>query len=265
MKPIIFTAIKDWQNFRKEENISTLGFVPTMGNLHAGHQSLLERSSRENHYSLLSIFINPTQFDNKEDLEKYPRTLQADIEIAYKAKTNFILAPSFDDFYPDNYTYKVQETKFSQVMEGKSRPNHFDGMLSIVLKLLLIANANRAYFGEKDYQQLELVKGLAKAFFLQTEIINCPTIRDSNGFALSSRNNRLSPEEYKKALNFPKLLQSQLPSTLVIQKLSELGFEVDYIEEQFGRRFGAVKIGNVRLIDNFDINITNSNLNLKSL
>lgn len=262
MSPKIFTSIKEWQNFLKTENIShSLGFVPTMGNLHAGHQSLLERSSQENNHTLLSIFINPTQFDNKEDLENYPQTLEADIEIARNAKTDFILVPTFDSLYPDNYTYRIQETHLSLLMEGKSRPNHFDGMLTIVLKLLLIAKATRAYFGEKDYQQLALVKGLAKAFFLDTEIISCPTIRDENGFALSSRNSRLNSEEYQKALHFPKLLQSQASPQIISQSLSDLGFEVDYIEEHSGRRFGAVKLSRVRLIDNFK---TSTSIKLKN-
>ncbi|PWU05281.1 MAG: pantoate--beta-alanine ligase [Verrucomicrobia bacterium] len=254
LPPKIFTSIKDWQTFRKEENLSSLCFVPTMGNLHLGHQSLLERSSQENTHTLLTIFINPTQFNNKEDLENYPRTLESDIAIAQQAHVNFILAPTFADIYPDNYTYKMSETNLSNLMEGKHRPNHFDGMLTIVLKLLLIAKATRAYFGEKDFQQLQLVQNLAQAFFLDTEIISCPTIRDQNGFALSSRNTRLTPEEYTQALNFPKLLSSHSSSPQTIsQNLKNLGFKVDYIEEHDGRRFGAVSLGNVRLIDNFNL------------
>lgn len=250
----IFKSVKEWQAFRKKEKIAdSLGFVPTMGNLHAGHQSLLERSAQENDHSLLSIFINPTQFDNKDDLKHYPRTLEADIEIARKANIDFLLIPSFTDLYPDNYTYKVQETQLSQIMEGKARPNHFEGMLTIVLKLLLIAKASRAYFGEKDFQQLELIQGLAKAFFLDTEIIPCPTIRDEKGFALSSRNSRLSSQQYLKALLFPQLLNSTGSVQSISQRLSQSGFEVDYIEDYSGRRFGAVKLGNVRLIDNFKI------------
>jgi len=256
MLPKIFTSIKDWQAFLKKENLThSLGFVPTMGNLHAGHQSLLERSVQENDHTLLSIFINPTQFDNHSDLENYPRTLEEDIDIARKTNVDFILIPTFSDLYPDNYTYKVQETHLSHIMEGKSRPNHFDGMLTIVLKLLLIAKPIRAYFGEKDFQQLQLVQGLAKAFFLDTEIIACPTIRDENGFALSSRNSRLSSEQYRQALLFPKLLSGQTQDSLktIPEILSGCGFQIDYIEEHCGRRFGAVKLGNVRLIDNFCI------------
>lgn len=254
MTPTLFTSIKDWQEFLKHHNPAhSLGFVPTMGNLHAGHQSLLERSVRENDHTLLSIFINPTQFNNKTDFEKYPQTLTADIDIAHKAKVDFILAPTFDSIYPDNYTYKVQETQLSLLMEGKSRPGHFDGMLTVVLKLLIIANATRAYFGEKDYQQLQLIQGLAKAFFLNTQIIPCPTIRDQNGLALSSRNSRLTPEQYLTAIHFPKTLNSQNSPEAISQTLSNLGFEVDYIEDLAGRRFGAVTLSNVRLIDNFKI------------
>lgn len=254
MSPKLFTSVRDWQDFLKKEGPGkSIGFVPTMGNLHAGHQALLERSVRENDWTLLSIFVNPTQFDNKEDLKQYPRTLEADIEIARKAKVDFIIAPSFEALYPDNYTYKVQETEISVLMEGKSRPGHFEGMLTIVLKLLVVAKASRAYFGEKDYQQFQLIRGLAAAFFLDTEIIACPTVRDENGVALSSRNSRLSPQEYLKAIHFPEILSTGGSPEAVVQRLSDFGFEVDYIEEAFGRRFGTVRVGGVRLIDNFKI------------
>lgn len=254
MSPKLFTSVQDWQDFLKDQALNqSLGFVPTMGNLHPGHQSLLERSVRENDYTLLSIFINPTQFDNKLDLQNYPQTLKSDIAIASKAKVNFILAPTFDSIYPDNYTYKVTETQLSFLMEGKSRPGHFDGMLTVVLKLLIIAKATRAYFGEKDYQQLQLIQGLTKAFFINTEIIACPTVRDQKGLALSSRNTRLTPEQYLTALHFPKALNSQTSLETISQELSNLGFQVDYIQDYFGRRFGAVNLANVRLIDNFKL------------
>lgn len=254
MSPKLFTSVQDWQDFLKDQAPNqSLGFVPTMGNLHAGHQNLLERSARENDHTLLSIFINPTQFDNKTDLEQYPQTLEADIAIASKAKVNFILAPTFDSIYPDNYAYKVTETQLSLLMEGKSRPGHFDGMLTVVLKLLILAKATRAYFGEKDYQQLQLIQGLAKAFFIDTEIIACPTIRDQNGLALSSRNTRLTPPQYLTALDFPKTLNAQASPKAISQTLSDLGFQVDYIEDYAGRRFGAVNLANVRLIDNFKL------------
>lgn len=248
----IVRSIKEWREIRRGTEFfeKTIGFVPTMGNLHDGHRRLLERSVNENDFTVLSIFVNPTQFDNKEDLEKYPHTQDADIQIAREAKVDYVLIPDYDSLYPDNYTYKVQEHAISNLMEGKSRSGHFDGMLTVVLKLLQLTKSSRAYFGEKDYQQLQLVKGLVDAFFIDTEIINCPTIRDKNGLALSSRNSRLSPDNYAMAVKFPKVLKSEKSAEAVLQRFCELGIEVDYIEELFGRRFGAVKVGNVRLIDN---------------
>lgn len=249
----IFKSIREWRDFRKQTVFmgKTIGFVPTMGNLHDGHRELLERSVKENDLTVLSIFVNPAQFDNKMDLEKYPRTQDADVLFAREAKVDFILIPDYDSLYPDNYTYKVQECEISGLMEGRSRPGHFDGMLTVVLKLFQIVKATRSYFGEKDYQQLQLVRGLVDAFFLDTEIIAHPTVRDANGFALSSRNGRLSSDEYDRAIKFPKLLGTGRSADAIGQDLSNLGIEVDYIEDWFGRRFGAIKIGGVRLIDNF--------------
>lgn len=251
----ILRSIKEWREFRRGTEFfgKTIGFVPTMGNLHEGHRKLLERSVNENDLTILSIFVNPTQFDNKEDLEKYPQTQNIDIQIAQKAKVDYVLIPDYDSIYPDNYTYKIQEHHISNLMEGKSRPGHFDGMLTVVLKLLQLTKSTRAYFGEKDYQQLQLVKGLVDAFFIDTEIVSCPTIRDKNGFALSSRNSRLSVEDYAIAIKFPEVLKAEKSSKAANERLSKLGIEVDYIEDLFGRRFGAVKVGNVRLIDNLKI------------
>lgn len=252
----LFNSIKDWREFRQAKLLANkkIGFVPTMGNLHAGHQSLLHRSVQENDYTVLSIFVNPTQFDNPEDLKKYPRTLEQDIELAKASGVDFIFIPEYEALYPDNYRYRVQESELSQQLCGKHRPGHFDGMLTVVLKLLQLVKADKAYFGEKDFQQLQLITGMAEAFFLDTKIIPCPIIRDDNTLALSSRNSRLLPEQYQMALHFPKLLQTNLTKQAIISALTELGFEVDYIEEHNGRRFGAVKIGQVRLIDNTAIN-----------
>lgn len=253
--PKLFRSVKEWRAFRRGDQFldKTLGFVPTMGNLHKGHRALLERSVSENDFTLLSIFVNPTQFNNKEDLEKYPRTEVADIQIAEQAKVDYILIPDYDSLYSDNYAYKVHEASLSKLMEGKFRPGHFDGMLTVVLKLLQLAKATRAYFGEKDYQQLQLVRGMVDAFFIDTEIVGCPTVRDENGLALSSRNSRLSPEDYRKAIQFPHILKSEIPAYAVREQLRELGIEVDYIEDLYDRRLGAVNIGNVRLIDNIKI------------
>ncbi|HSW70572.1 MAG TPA: pantoate--beta-alanine ligase, partial [Gammaproteobacteria bacterium] len=221
------------------------------GNLHAGHLSLLQRSKAETAVSLLSIFVNPTQFNQANDYVHYPRTLEADLALAEEAKVDYVLLPRYQDLYPDDYAYQLREVKFSEQLEGSYRPGHFSGVLTVVLKLLLLAQAKCAYFGEKDYQQVELVRGMVQAFFIPTEIISCPTIRNEFGLPLSSRNKRLTSEQYQQAQHFPALFHSKLFSCEEIKKqLQELGFAVDYIEEYDGRRFAAVKLGEVRLIDN---------------
>jgi len=253
----IFKSVKEWRAFRQRDQFfgKTIGFVPTMGNLHLGHRALIERSVRENDFTVLSIFVNPTQFNNREDLEKYPRTQEADIRMVEGVRADYILMPEYDCLYPDDYTYRVQESVISKFMEGRSRPGHFDGMLTVVLKLLQLVRATRAYFGEKDYQQLQLVRGLVDAFFIDTEIVACSTVRDENGLALSSRNSRLSEGDYDKAVQFAKILQSEKSSKAVCERLDEMGIEVDYIEDGSGRRFGAVNVGGVRLIDNYDLKV----------
>jgi pantoate--beta-alanine ligase len=249
----LVTSITKWRAIRANLN-SRIGFVATMGNLHLGHQSLLIRSINENKLTVLSIFINPTQFDNENDLVSYPKTFKQDFSLAEKLKVDYVLAPKYADLYPDNYKYRVTETDFSSCMEGIHRPNHFDGVLTVVMKLLMLAKPDRAYFGEKDFQQLQLVTDMVKAFFLDIKIIPCPTVRDKNGLALSSRNNFLTQQQYKIATQFPKSLAMNASSSAIIQKLKSRGFSVDYVEEYNGRRFAAVKLGKTRLIDNVTIN-----------
>jgi len=250
----IFENLNEWISFRKAITNKTIGFVPTMGNLHQGHKSLLLRSVEENDISILSIYINPTQFQNKNDLEKYPKTYEEDIKIAKQAGIDFIIMPTYEQIYPDHYTYKMtNNSELSTIMEGRTRPGFFDGMLTVVLKLLMIAKANKAYFGEKDYQQLCLVKDMAAAFFLDTEIIPCPTIRNENGFALSSRNNRLNKQQLELAQNFPKLLHSDKTCDEIKRCLENLNIKVNYIQEYKNRRLGSVVIGNINLIDNGSI------------
>ena len=227
-----------------------IGFVPTMGALHKGHISLIEKSESENDITVVSIFVNPTQFDNAEDLEKYPNQLKSDIKILENLKVNYLFVPTFDELYSDNYKYKVEETELSKILCGASRNGHFTGVLTIVIKLLNIVNPSKAYFGEKDYQQLSLVRGMTEAFFMDVEIVGCPIIREDDGLALSSRNQRLTKDERAKAKLFPMLLQSDLSNNQIITELENNGFEVDYIETNFNRRFGAVYLGKVRLIDN---------------
>ncbi len=247
----IINSIATWKAERKNLAGKTIGFVPTMGNLHQGHASLIERSVAENDVTVLSIYVNPTQFDNQGDFTNYPKTLPQDSDMAAQLKVDYILTPTYQELYPDNYAYKVTEnSEQSLILEGKHRPGHFTGMLTVVLKLLLLVQADCAYFGEKDYQQLTLVRSLAEAFLLDVQIIACPIVRNSEGLPLSSRNNRLPAARLKHAALFSTLLAADLSIIEIKNKLSAAGFAVDYIEEHAGRRFGAIKLDGIRLIDN---------------
>jgi pantoate--beta-alanine ligase len=248
----IIKTVKEWKELCDLENISSkeLGFIPTMGALHEGHASLIRKSVSENSRTVVSIFVNPTQFNDPTDLEKYPKTFENDFKIIKDLKVDYLFFPEYEELYPDNFSYQVKENSLSKILCGAFRSGHFDGVLTVVLKLLNIIKPGRAYFGEKDYQQFKLIKGMAEAFFLQTEIIPCPTVRDEDGLALSSRNLLLTPEERKLALNFPKLLKANKTCGEIKFELEKLGFKVDYVEEYHGRRLGAVYAGKVRLIDN---------------
>jgi len=248
----IIKTVKEWNELYESESLSAsqLGFVPTMGALHAGHASLLEKCVSENRQSVVSIFVNPTQFNDPGDLKKYPKTFEQDFKMMGDLNVDYLFFPSYEELYADKFAYQVHENSFSKILCGAFRSGHFDGVLTVVLKLLNIIKPGRAYFGEKDYQQYKLVKGMAEAFFLQTEIIACPTVRDEDGLALSSRNLLLSPEEREFALNFPRLLKANKSCDEIKFELEQLGFKVDYIEEYDGRYLGAVYAGKVRLIDN---------------
>ncbi|MCF8240539.1 MAG: pantoate--beta-alanine ligase [Melioribacteraceae bacterium] len=247
----IIKNVPEWKSLLKNDlKETTIGFVPTMGALHEGHLSLVERSVLENRITVFSIFINPTQFNDKSDLQNYPKTFDKDLELLKSRNVDFIFYPGYEEIYNDNYNYKVIENNLSGKLCGKHRPGHFDGVLTVVMKLLNIIEADNAYFGEKDYQQYLLIKGMAEAFFIKTEIIPCQTIRAADGLAHSSRNEMLTPEERKIAVKFPELLKSDFPIEEIKSELNYAGFKVDYIEDMNGRRFGAVHLGRVRLIDN---------------
>lgn len=249
----IITDLTEWQRFRNDYSAKSLGFVPTMGNLHAGHMSLCERSKTENEVTVVSIFVNPTQFNQPADFEKYPRTINQDMELLAASQIDCLLLPPSNALYPDDYQIQVDEIELSQELEGKFRPGHFKGMLTVVLKLLNIVKPTRSYFGEKDFQQLLLIKKMVDALFLATEIVSCATIRADDGLALSSRNVRLNAAQRKLAAHFPRLLQSSLDIENIRQELTKLGFQVDYIAEKWQRRLAAVWLGDVRLIDNVKI------------
>lgn len=227
----------------------SVGFVPTMGALHAGHVALLERARAENERVVLSVFVNPTQFNDPGDLARYPRTLEADVDLA-RPFVDAVWVPVAEELYPDRYRYRVTENEQSLRWEGAHRPGHFDGVLTVVLKLLNAVQPRRAYFGEKDWQQLQLVRGMVEALLLPVEIVACLTVRAVDGLALSSRNQRLSPIARVRAAAFPRILRSAPDANTAAETLRGKSFEVDYVEDVGGVRIGAVRLEGVRLIDN---------------
>ncbi|MGD9252841.1 MAG: pantoate--beta-alanine ligase [Holophagae bacterium] len=230
----------------------SLGFVPTMGALHRGHLSLIERARKENDRVVVSIFVNPTQYDDPKDLEDYPRTLEADLAAAEAAGADFAFCPDNDEIYFDEYRFRVTETRDSRELEGAHREGHFDGVLTVVLKLFEIVRPDRAYFGEKDWQQYELVRDMAAALFLGVEVLPCPVVREADGLAMSSRNVHLSADQRRLAPTFHRVLASGRPVDQMRGELEAAGLEVDYVERRGGRIVGAVRLGKVRLIDNVE-------------
>jgi pantoate--beta-alanine ligase len=247
----VIVSLSDWRQVRDElPGDATLGFVPTMGALHEGHLSLIRRSRAECDRTVVSVFVNATQFNDPRDLEAYPRCLADDAEMAEHEGADWVLAPPHGAIYADGYRFRVTEREASAVMEGAHRPGHFDGVLTVVLKLLGIVRPHRAYFGEKDYQQYALIRDMCRALFVGVKIVVCPTVRDPDGLALSSRNRLLSPAARERAALFPRLLASDRPLEAVVGELEASGFAVDYVVDRDGRRFGAVHLDGVRLIDN---------------
>jgi pantoate--beta-alanine ligase len=238
--------------FLKKEGKS-IGFVPTMGALHAGHISLIRKCREENDITVVSIYVNPTQFNDSTDYKNYPVTLDADIGILEDIRIEYLFLPDYHEMYPDGFTYSVEETDLSKILCGASRPGHFKGVLTVVLKLLNIVNPNRAYFGEKDYQQYLLIKGMAEAFFLDSQIIPVPVVREESGLAMSSRNLLLDENSRKTAPLFYQILTSARSSEEAVEILQNSGFRVDYVQDIGKRRYGAVILGNVRLIDNVQL------------
>lgn len=259
----------------------TTGFVPTMGALHRGHLSLLERSLAENDATVISIFVNPTQFNNAEDLEKYPRTLERDVEKIKEISAGIIVfAPTVDDMYDGNtVSAHFSFDGLEEQMEGRQRPGHFDGVGTIVKKLFEAVKPTNAYFGEKDFQQLQIVKKMAEKERMPVNVIGCPIYREDNGLAMSSRNERLTAEErgeaafiYKTLLEAKERYATGTPdgvrrfvedafrqNPLLDLEYFEIADEASLtpvIDKNMGkaRAFIAVMVGNVRLIDNISLN-----------
>ena len=183
-----------------------VGLVPTMGALHAGHASLVKRSVNENEVTVVSVFVNPTQFNDKNDLVKYPRTLDADCKLLEACGATYAFAPSVEEMYPEPDTRKFSYAPLDTVMEGAFRPGHFNGVCQIVSKLFEAVKPHRAYFGEKDFQQLAIIREMVRQMQFDLEIVGCPIVREEDGLALSSRNARLSAEERENALKISQTL-----------------------------------------------------------
>lgn len=249
---VLLKSIEELKNWRSGVK-NTVGFVPTMGALHQGHLKLLEISKKNNKVSVLSIFVNPLQFNDKSDFSNYPKTIDSDLRLAKDANVDCVFLPSVQDMYPLSSSVTLSETEISSILEGKYRPGHFTGVLTVVLKLLNLTQPTNAYFGEKDYQQFLLIKKMAEDLFLNTKIVPVPTVRDSFGLALSSRNARLSESEIQLARQINKILIESKNSEIAKSHLIQNGFKVDYVEDFYGRRFVAAFIGEVRLIDNVEL------------
>ena len=184
----------------------SIGLVPTMGALHEGHASLVERSVAENGVTVVSVFVNPTQFNDKGDLERYPRTLEADCRLLERLGANCVFAPSVEEVYPEPDTRVFDFTPLDKVMEGIYRPGHFNGVAQIVSKLFMYVEPDRAYFGEKDFQQLAIIREMVRQMGFKLEIVGCPIVREQDGLALSSRNALLTEEQRHTALAISKIL-----------------------------------------------------------
>ncbi len=254
----VFESLDAWKSerFAQRREGATLGFVPTMGALHEGHLSLVRRSRAENDRTLVSIFVNPTQFDDPADLARYPRTIDSDLAALRAEGAEDVLLPDEAQLYADGYRYRVTENPLSRILEGAHRPGHFDGVLTVVLRLLHLAAAERAYFGEKDWQQLTLIRGMAEAFHMPTTIVGCATIREPDGLALSSRNRHLPATDREKAPQFYRALSTAPTADAAVRDLAAAGFLVDYVVDMDARRLGAVRLGDVRLIDNVPLGDT---------
>lgn len=249
----LWHTVGEWQDRRRALEGRSIGFVPTMGALHRGHASLVERCRKENESVVVSIFVNPVQFNDPRDLNKYPRTLDEDLELLASLGTDEVIIPSESELYPNGYRFRMETNCSVDVMEGAHRPGFLQGVLTVVLKLLNLVGADRAYFGEKDYQQLKVVTEMAREFFLATKIVSCPTVREESGLAMSSRNRLLSLEAREQAAYLFRALTTAANPPEARAILAARGFVVEYVEEHWGRRLAAAFLDGVRLIDNVPI------------
>ena len=273
----IFKDIKSFRDWRKSQT-GTIGFAPTMGALHDGHLSLIEKSQKNCDFTVVSIFINPLQFNNIEDFNNYPDTIDNDIKLLESKKVDAVFIPSKEKMYPKNSSTIVEETKLSNNLEGQSRPGHFKGVTTIVAKLFNIVQPTHAFFGEKDAQQLRIIQRMVQDLNFDIEIIPCETIREESSLAMSSRNENLSSEIRQKAniikrgldlakialdsgensaTNLKKYIRSKITSEPNAEVLYVSVADIDSLEEIENMTnieilvSVAVKFDGVRLIDNF--------------
>ncbi|MBR5599838.1 MAG: pantoate--beta-alanine ligase [Bacteroidaceae bacterium] len=254
----------------------SIGLVPTMGALHQGHASLVERSVKENDVTVVSVFVNPTQFNDKNDLKNYPRTLEADCALLEKVGATITFAPTVEEMYPTEDTRQFSFAPIDTVMEGACRPGHFNGVAQIVSKLFYAVEPDKAYFGEKDFQQLAIIREMVRQLDLKLQIVGCPIVREADGLAMSSRNTLLSAEERERALTISRALFASLEhakeNTLAATKAfveeiinSTPGLELEYYQIVDGNTLqeisewddsdyvvGCIALfcGKIRLIDN---------------
>jgi pantoate--beta-alanine ligase len=279
--PKLFKKIREIRGFLKESRCNgsnlSVGFVPTMGYLHRGHMELVKLSKLQNEVTVVSIYVNPIQFGAGEDYERYPRDLERDLAMCEEAGVDVVFAPEDQEMYPQPPSVKIEIPGLTDRLEGAYRPGHFNGVAIVVLKLLHIVQPDRAYFGEKDYQQLKVVERLVKDLSLPVEVVPVPTVREEDGLACSSRNVYLSPEErqsalaiYRSFLLAQKLFQSgNTDANLLKEAIKDFLLKhphvrkIDYVEitdeelnpveevKEGDRILVALYVGNTRLIDNW--------------
>ena len=266
LKPVtVLKTVNDLMEWRSGLPPSaSVGFVPTMGALHAGHTSLLTRSGQECDTTVLSIFVNPTQFGPLEDLARYPRTIDQDLQLAQTHRVEAIFTPTDIDFYPTDFSTYVEETVFSKPLCGPFRPGHFRGVTTVVLKLLNLVRPQRAYFGLKDAQQFFVIQKIVKDLSISTQIIGCATLREADGLAMSSRNRYLSESDRSNAPRLYEVLQESaqalqqglatsevLPRAII--KLNLFGFIVQYIDLVSTETFQPLARISLKTLDSLDI------------
>lgn len=274
----LISTIKDLKSLLDECRAEgkTVGLVPTMGALHQGHASLVERAVKENDVAVVSVFVNPTQFNDKNDLKNYPRTLEADCALLEKIGADITFAPSVEEMYPTEDTRQFSFAPIDTVMEGACRPGHFNGVAQIVSKLFYAVEPDKAYFGEKDFQQLAIIREMVRQLDLKLEIVGCPIVREADGLAMSSRNTLLTADERQRALTISRTLFASLDfatdnslaatKAFVEEKINSTpGLELEYYQIVDGNTLqeinewsdsdyivGCIALfcGKIRLIDN---------------